>query len=181
METRAKNTCPVYGMANKLPLTQLPTVGDVMRLYSYIKHSVSKNTKATMVASEVASDIVSIWNKAGIPTKTERRVEKKVQFLHQSLRDVQKKKGKSKQSSISNMQQESNFLFDISVCQCINFDACTCSKEAKVPVLDRDFLKDQRSVRKMIISGVDKLTTSVLAKRHERAQKRQIYYEKHLI
>lgn len=48
--------------------------------------------------------------------------------------------------------------------------SCTCKKDQKVPPQEHDFLSDQRSLRKMCIGNVDRLTTADLEKRIERQQ-----------
>ena len=49
-----------------------------------------------------------------------------------------------------------NDLFDISHSQCKEFTSCQCVKEKKVPRAEQEFLRDQRSSRKMYIDEVDK-------------------------
>uniref|UniRef100_A0A6P7FUT2 Uncharacterized protein LOC114334377 n=1 Tax=Diabrotica virgifera virgifera TaxID=50390 RepID=A0A6P7FUT2_DIAVI len=60
-------------------------------------------------------------------------------------------------------------LFDISLCKCKDFLSCSCT--IKVPVLEREFLTDQRTSRKMVIGRVDQKTTKVLEKRWKRKSK----------
>ena len=73
--------------------------------------------------------------------------------------------------------QEGQCLFDIAACRCVDFDNCSCPRESKVPSLERKFLLDQRSERKMVIGSLDKAETSKLAKRSERSSKRRKYYD----
>ena len=47
-------------------------------------------------------------------------------------------------------------LFDISHCQCKEFRSCQCVKEKKVPRAEQEFLRDQRSSRKMYIGEVNR-------------------------
>ena len=46
-------------------------------------------------------------------------------------------------------------MFDIAACKCENFKECTCIKSSRVPVIEQNFLIDQRTVRKMCIAAVD--------------------------
>ena len=59
---------------------------------------------------------------------------------------------------------------------CNNFEKCACSKDSKVPVIEREFLVDQRKVRRMIIGSIDKETAAKTVKKAERNLKRQRYY-----
>ncbi len=46
-------------------------------------------------------------------------------------------------------------MFDVSACKCQDFQLCKCNRDKKVPILQREFLTDQRTVRKMSIERVD--------------------------
>lgn len=54
-------------------------------------------------------------------------------------------------------------LFDISLCKCPDFKKCLCLN--KVPSKEQAFLVDQRRERKMVIAGVDIVTTRSLERR----------------
>ena len=177
MLTRTKATCPVYGIANELPPNQLPTIGDVMRFYALLKADLPKNIRSTDISSQVASKVAELWLRASIPTVTVVRVSQKIESHHRQLRNMMKKKGVSKETAISAAQVESLQLFNIAACSCNDFTICTCPKESKVPILEVEFLLDQRNARKMIIGGLDKEVTSKMEKKFERASKRQKYYE----
>ncbi|KAF2892098.1 hypothetical protein ILUMI_14075, partial [Ignelater luminosus] len=60
-------------------------------------------------------------------------------------------------------------LFDICSCKCKDFKWCSCRN--KVPEIERSFLIDQRTSRKMIIGGVDVKTTLKLQKTKERKER----------
>ena len=61
-----------------------------------------------------------------------------------------------------------NELFDIAACQCKDLLECNCPKELKVPARERDFLLDQRTVRKMKIGGVDRAVTEMMNRTYAR-------------
>ena len=46
----------------------------------------------------------------------------------------------------------------------LNFSACSCVSAEKVPRKEREFLLDQRTNKKMVISGVDRLESLRLRK-----------------
>ena len=51
-------------------------------------------------------------------------------------------------------------MFDICICKCKIFIDCHC--KVKVPIRERYFLVDQRTVRKMAIGNVDKKAAQLL-------------------
>lgn len=62
-------------------------------------------------------------------------------------------------------------LFDICSCKCTNLECCDCPKDQRVPKIEREFLIDQRTQRRMVIGTVDKPTTKLLEKRLERTER----------
>lgn len=175
--TRAQLSCPVYGIGSELTSRQLPTVQEVMQYYSFLKTQLPKTTKSREIVVQVSTDITDIWIKSGIPTVSMRRVQQKVESLHDTLRTILKRKGEAKVSAVLLAKQDSLSLFDIAACHCLDFSSCTCPRKSKVPELERQFLLDQRNERNMVIGPLDKETTSKLTKGSERATKRQKYYD----
>ena len=124
--TREKLSCPVYGIASDLPSNQLPSAGDTMRLYSFLRVQLPCNIKSSEIITNVATDIRNLWIKAGIPTISLRRVEQRIESMLQNLRNILKKKGKSKLSAISAANVNGLTLFDIPACHCDQFDDYSC-------------------------------------------------------
>ena len=50
---------------------------------------------------------------------------------------------------------ESNRMFDLSSCKCVNFANCNCAKEKQVPQIEQSFLSDQRDPRRRFIGSID--------------------------
>ena len=175
--TRAKLTCPVYGIACELTSHQLPTIHEVMKHYSFVRTQRSKTVKSSDIVAQVADNVNDVWIKASIPTVTIQRVKQKIESLHQNVRSLLKRKGEAKDAGILLAQQEGLSLFDISACQCLDFNNCNCPKQCRVPTLEREFLSDQRNERKMRIGSLDKEVSCKLSKKSEREAKRQKYYE----
>ena len=70
-----------------------------------------------------------------------------------------KKKSLSKQ--IEDFKKTSKTtLFDISACKCSEFKKCSCPCERRVPIMEQQFLLNQRSQRKMAIGSMDVETTN---------------------
>jgi len=175
--TRLKTSCPVYGQAADLPTNQLPTIANVMQLYMEIKSQHSKTTSASKVRTEVAENVIGVWIKAGIPTINLRSTECKIEILYKELRNVMKKKGKNKETAIEELRSNSSNLFDIAACKCSDFSTCSCERDKKIPVEEREFIADQRGARKMVIGAVDRKITSRNLRRNERKYKRDKYYK----
>ena len=174
--TRGKCTCPVYGISNELQTNQLPTVQQIMQFYSFTRDNKPYNLKMSEVIKDVANNVISIWTKAGIPTVSAIRVRQKIENLREDLRVILKKKDDLKLAAVATAKQESKSLFDIAACHCADFSDCNCAREFKVPTLEREFLMDQRTVRKMFIAGLDKTVTAKMQQAEERSRKRRKYY-----
>jgi len=175
--TRKKRSCLVYGCASELPINQLPTIGNVMQFYMNRKSEHSKTTPASKIVNEVATNVIDVWIKAGIPTITLRSTEQKLENLHQKLRTVMKKKGENKETGIEELSVNSSNLFDIAACKCSDFDACCCERDKRIPIEERAFITDQRGARRMVIGNIDRKTTTRIKKRKEREYKREKYYK----
>ena len=61
-------------------------------------------------------------------------------------------------------------LFDFASCKCKDMENCNCFKEFKIPVMERGFMKDQRTDRKMYIGNCDLGATKLLRKRSLRRE-----------
>ena len=82
-----------------------------------------------------------------------------------------RRSGKTYKTRLEKFQNDIKLLFDLSFCKCKKFEACTCERSKKVPLLERSFLCDQRKERKMIIAGIDRKTTAKLKLRNQRRMK----------
>ena len=91
--TRVQLTCPVYGIECELTSRKLLTVKEVMQHYSFVQLQLPRTTKSTIIVSQVSVNVIDIWLKSGISTFTMRRVQQKVESLHNNLRMVLKRKG----------------------------------------------------------------------------------------
>ena len=94
-------------------------------------------------------------------------LRKKIEVHRVKLRNIIKKHGKDKDSAISEAIQESSNLFDIAACHCTVVYNCSCPRDCKVSELEREFLINQRNVRKMVIESLDKETTARLNKQQK--------------
>jgi len=157
-----------------------------MKCYLFVRHQ--KNTDAgakepsiQQVAETVASKCEVLWNKATIPTIGHKRLVKKIRKNNKKyqnmLKPFKKRKGDQKyQTKLKSYAAECNSqLFDIAACKCYNEATCTCEREKKVPLVERTFLTDQRTMRLMIIVGINTALTRQLAKREMKKRRYETY------
>ena len=66
-----------------------------------------------------------------------------------------KKNSAAFQTKLEKFKDESKKLFDFASCKCKDMENCNyCSKEFKIPVMERGFMKDQRLIAKCILGIV---------------------------
>ena len=99
----------------------------------------------------------------------------KVKEYHQTFRSIMKsyqskKNSTAFQTKLEKFKDESKKLFDFASCKCKDMENCNCSKEFKIPVMERGFMKDQRTDRKMYIGNCDLRATKLLRKRSLRRE-----------
>lgn len=170
-KTRKSVSCPVFGAPKQVCSTVLPTYEDVMKHYLFIRLEMlqksNKEPDFAEIANVVISDVKTIWIKACLPVLSDRRIFQMLKDYHAKFRKIKKyptSRGNSK--SILFAAEAKIKLFDICYCKCTDFNCCNCAE--KVPPKERDFLKDQRKDRKMVIAGVDLVTTKALQRKIER-------------
>lgn len=81
----------MYGAVSEIPLSQHPTVRNVMRFYSLLKMKLPKTQKSAELITHVLNDIWKMWLKIGIPAFSLQRVENKLETLHKGWRNNLKK------------------------------------------------------------------------------------------
>ncbi|CAG4988526.1 unnamed protein product [Parnassius apollo] len=181
VKTRQKTSCPVFGLPEKLPVAQLPTYNDVMKNYLFIKYELKpdKKTKEPTIhdiSERLAQEVLEIWRKASLPTVSLKRVLQLIRSYHDKYRSLMKpyrgrQLNKKYQEKINTFITESHRLFDVCSCKCKLISDCTCSKDSRVPKEEIKFLLDQRTTRKMMIGGVDLVTTVKNKRKLERQEK----------
>jgi hypothetical protein len=181
--TRLSTKHSVFGQPQQLSSRQLPTKDEVFRCYLWHRSNLfeqgEKSSSTKQIVKLVADDVINIWNKGSIPVIAYRSVLKALEKLIEKGKDLQKYLT-DKRSSTSFQVDESRFreLFDICPCKCLNKgilarDQCQCA--IKVPVVEWDFWRDQKSDRKMVIGPVDEEITAALQKRCERLERQERY------
>ena len=170
------NVCEIVGKSVDLPTAVLPTRRDVVKCFYliFIQRKVSlggKNPAAKDVATEVGLKLEELWNNASIPTTDSNNICNRIVLEHNKVQTLNKsyKRDKDTESGRAKIQifnLELDKLFDLCPCKCEDYSFCHCS--VRVPLLERDFLPDQRGPRLMRMEGLDVGTTRRLKKRIER-------------
>ena len=164
--SRSKNRCLLLGDPQLLKENTLPTVEDVLKHYLqlYSTFKVDKNEPHGL-ATKVINDVLHIWESSSLPTISKQRAKEIFQnYLqkYKNLRKVPIKRHKTNSyiSKCALFTKNTKQLFDLAICKCPTFDCCTCIKDRKIPYQEQDFLKYQRTARKMIISqALDKASS----------------------
>ncbi|CAH0562821.1 unnamed protein product [Brassicogethes aeneus] len=178
VKTRSNLSCPIFGSAKDIlpEENQLPSYEDLMKCYLSVrlelKGDSSKQPANATVANIVASKVEHVWKRASLPTLSRERIIKLILAYNLKYQNIIKpikgKISKFLQAKLNNFHKDSNKLFDISTCKCLDLERCSCEKERKVPKAEWSFLQDQKSHRKMKIGGVDEILTKQIQKREER-------------
>lgn len=162
LKTRQADSVYLIGVKDLEPLTrknQLPTTKEVLLRFHFF---LSEKKSVRNASHSTIEEVNEAWSKALIPTKYTKDSIEKLESVHSQWLLLKKNKGRktekqktNEQSFVDNIQK----LFDIA-----HSDALTLMKIQQ----DKDFLIDQRTERKMIISSQDK----EYIKKQERAVER---------
>jgi len=149
--------------------TLLPSFGNVLKEYCFCRlqfqqDGCAKKPTVFEIVEAVAGNVKRIWFKASIPVLSHQRVVAKIQEYHDKYK-LLLKPYKQRQNIVTYLKQvqifrdDSEKLFDIAACKCNEQIVCCCEKDKKVPIIEREFLGDHRTNRKMMISNVDIIKT----------------------
>lgn len=178
--TRNSWKCPLFGVICDLKDNTLPIYEDVMKFYEWTRHKMKfeNGTKKEPTYKELEAIVINklceIWNKASIPTVERKRMKVMLQNYHLKCKNILKSHPNIPENRLEEFRRGGKRLFDIASCKCLDISNCTCPKHKKIPAREHCFLMDQRTVRKMIIGGLDVHTTQQITM----SQKRKLLREK---
>jgi hypothetical protein len=183
LKTRAQSACPIFGAPASISENMLPDHTAVMRDYQSVRQMLQKDGRSKEpniheIIEHVAAHVQSVWLKASIPVLSHQRILEKLRNYHDRYRNLLKPykkrcKDPGYVDKLNMFRSEAKVLFDIAACKCRDFSACGCDGAQRVPPVEREFLTDQRSERKMMIGGVDAILTKKkvkLTKRKKNAE-----------
>ena len=186
-KTRSSTYCEMIGPPADLPPSDLPTLKQVLQKCAYVKLNLKVLNKATTVS--VAKELIQIWKSVNPNIPLTSKVQRKVKRSYDDYL-------KLTQNHINNSKKEAEFrskldkLFDICSCHCSFIEHsnkcelncktvhinCNCHRDYKIPVIELNFIKDQRDkvgpTGKFQLGSVDTL----FEKKRKRTESR---YHKH--
>ena len=180
---RSANKRPIFGFACALKPNLLPSKADVIRLFRLVQvdlnpQLIHQDPPFIDVANKVLDKVEEMWKLASLPFLPRRDVCRRLlSRLMDQYRSVRKRlnpnaapKAIRRAKKFKGECEES--LFDTSTCKCdFTQEAAVCHCPIKVPIIERGFLHDQRTTRKMAICSVDVTSTNILLKRFQRSQR----------
>ena len=128
----------LLGASEPLNPLKLPTTGDVLRAYSFLRNQMKTSAyEPTGMKSKIVDEILAIWNKASIPTVNKARVLLVFKACHAKIDHLRKLNSKEKktlryETKLNEILDKSTMLFDIAACKCDEAN-CRCISEKKVP------------------------------------------------
>ena len=129
--------------------TKLPTFIDVLSHYMYLNDT---NNNKKEVIYETVLKIEDIWKSASLPTIASRSIFSKLSSYLSIVRTMRKsEKSRYFKLTATKHKEKYTILFDICSCKCSHETRCNCIRNNIVPVAERYFLEDQRTVRLMSI------------------------------
>ena len=135
-----------------------------MQYYHYVRIEfklLKKEPAFKDTAAVITKRLEYLWKLASIPTVLTAPIIQMLKTHRDKMANIMKsintkKKNKSILKQIEDFKKSrKTTLFDISACKCSEFRKRCCSCERQVPIMEQQFLLDQRSERKMAIGAVD--------------------------
>lgn len=179
VKTRTKTFCPIFGPGKDLDERVLPTFFDVMKYYINVRDELKPNVNSkepnfNEISQIVITKVQNIWKKASIPIVTFNRANQMLKEYNKkylSLKKSTHRKNLFERKAELFASEAKMKLFDLACCKCADFSACHCSKNEKIPCIEQAFIRDQRTVRKMVIGSIDQKTTAKLLKKEQKILK----------
>lgn len=136
--TRQVFDCPIFGTPKDLPINKLPTGEEIIRSCSHERYNLAmqinnKKVSFKQVASTVTKKVITLYEKASIPTVTDKRIAQFITALHDKHYSLRKsyKRDRNKASlknRVDEFKQKCSLLFDVAACKCLIVVECTCKK-----------------------------------------------------
>lgn len=117
-----------FGYALELNENHLPTNREIGQAYLSEKRYANEALRA--VCQRVATKVINIWNKASIPTVSERTVQNQIKdFIADCQNTLRSKTSENRKREIN---EKMDCLFDICSCKCKDLTKCICTLPKKV-------------------------------------------------
>ena len=194
--TRRRTAHFILGQPSDLPANMLPLEVDVFNKYQKIKEE-NPNLLAKEIAKKLSEEIVQLWKEKGnIPTVSTYSVQKMVENIQVRGKNILKIPKERREQLLTELEEEKSGeknsvkgrkrkhfdlldqLFDVASCKHKSREDCNCPAEKKVPNREFEFLSDQRSDRKMMISSVDDKVTALWRQKEEKITRQETSQKK---
>ena len=187
-KTRSKSEYFLIGRSlDRLTGSQLPTKRQVLQYFLHLK-DLKKSSQQQVFNNVAAYDTIdgtfSFWAMARIKTISHNNAEEKLIKLWKKYRNICKRTNSTPEklsSRQSDFHNELNELFDVAARDAIEEIKNNRLLNDNTKKEDIEFLKDQRTDRKMKMSGHDKIYAEKYGLKIDREQKMQIRAEKEIL
>ena len=194
LKTRRRTGHFCLGQPAPLPQKYLPTEAEVYNATVHKRQELNLHSNnfsnsllpKSVIYKEIAHELISLWvGQGNLPTLSEQSVILKIQKLCDRAKAILKVPEARRLKLLHDLENAEEFneahaqkkektvdffhnLFDICPCKCLIRSTCKCPKDKKVPVLEWDFLWDQRSDRDRFIGEVDQEVTEKWTENQDR-------------
>jgi ferredoxin-thioredoxin reductase catalytic subunit len=179
IRTRLTTQHTVFGQPATLPRNQLPRKIDVFKCYLWHQNEhynkISSFAPKTKLLKKVGEEVLSVWNKASMPTIAYKSILESLRKVVDSGQSAQKFGGNKRSTEkFKKIQDEFEKVLDICPCKCVQKgikERHNCHCVVKIPLEEWDFWVDQTGARKMMIGPIDLVKSAAIKKRMERKRK----------
>ena len=149
----------LQGYIDYFSVKKLPTKYDILLEYEKRKSELNEriNAKFQTIKNDIVSKLITIYEKVPQPTIKLKSVENKLKALVTKYDNIKKYPYQSQ--TVKNFIEQAHYLFNISYCTCQmksefarGLMICSCPAQFKILESEYEFIKDQRSGRKMVIT-----------------------------
>lgn len=159
----------------ELPACRIPTKGDVIRLFFYLKDGLMKHEKHSScngaVADKVVIEVQQQWAKTGIEIQRKDKVKAKILDLYDNYRTLQKKKGcKSNEEKEKIFSEELKQYFFIAHQDAQAKIETDRLRTKKMKDEDLEFLSALQAQKKVCLGAEDKIYTRKVERKMKRTK-----------
>ena len=170
----------------------LPLEFEVFNQFKKLKEE-DINCENKVIAENIAVQLIDLWkNKGNLPTEGLYSVQMKVEVLYKRGRNILKIPRERREKMFDREEEEGikrgrkntikletfEKLFDICTCKHMSREDCDCPASKKVHEREFPFIIDQRTERKMVISGVDEPVTKAWENTRKKKESAEKFVEK---
>lgn len=142
-----------------LPVNRLPTKGDVLRYFFFLKNGPLKAEKYALsnnsIFDKVVDETIDVWTKTGIPLQRKDKVKNKLVKLFESYRNLQRHKNR-KNTQSRDFVESLNEYFYIAHNDATNFLKKDRLRDESRKTEDLEFLSAVKEGKRVLLGSLDK-------------------------